>query len=435
MRTRTHLLAGAALVCLTAAAASGGASAQETTTSWKGAPQFQNETLTFKVRGRIYEDLVTQEVDVKGTSVGDLSTREVRLRTARLGVEGTYNGNWAYKVELNFNGRNGSTATSGEVEWEDVYLEYKPDDNSSVMVGNYKTISLEAITSSRYISFMERGPYNDIVDANRFMSLQGKVNGLNWTSAVAVVGNSANGNDTAVGNGTTTGPTNNAKERLGYTARFTYAPVDTDTDKVHLGLDTRYRDRGTEAAFNYQARPNTNYGARYISTGPIGERDTTVAGEFAWIHNNFSVQSEYANIAVDRVAQTGSGGGGVNLKTGYLFATWSPTGEMRRYEAAKGEFNRTRILNPMTAGGWGGLELGLRYDYADLTDLPATTTYASAGKYTGVTFGATWMPFTYVRFMANYTKGKNDLRVLPVGQVSKPDVDADTLQFRAQFDW
>jgi phosphate-selective porin OprO/OprP len=43
--------------------------------------------------------------------------------------------------------------------------------------------------------------------------------------------------------------------------------------------------------------------------------------------------------------------------------------------------------------------------------------------------GANWYPHPYVRFMANYTKSENDNKAIGA------DVDVDTLQFRAQFDF
>ena len=97
MKIKTSLCAGAALGVI-ALAIAGGAQAQDTTTAWKGAPQFQNDTLTYKVRGRVYEDFVHQEVDRQ--TGADFDANVTRLRTARLGVEGTWNANWAYKAEF-----------------------------------------------------------------------------------------------------------------------------------------------------------------------------------------------------------------------------------------------------------------------------------------------------------------------------------------------
>jgi len=399
----SRLGGGVAVGALLALGLSATAQAQETKTTWGGAPRLTNDSLTFKVRGRVYEDVVFQEVD---RAVGaDFSASSTRLRTARIGVEGTYSSNWAYKVEVNFPGR-------GETyEWEDIMLEYKPTDTSSIILGNFKTVSLENLTSSRYITFMERGPYNDVLDIGRVATAAVKFNGMNWTLSAAGTGNSVNSTDPAAGD-----------ERRGLNVRGTFAPIDTDTTKLHLGAWARKRSRGDEGGFNYQARNNTNFGARYISTGAIGDEDTTIALEGALVHKSFSVQAEWANVESDRIGA----GTDPDVKTWYAFASWFPTGEMRRYESKTGEFNRNKILNPTTAGGWGALELAVRYDSVELGGLP---TVATAGDYKAWTVGANWYPIPYVRFMANYSKAENDNRL------TANDVDVDTLQFRAQFDW
>ncbi|WP_312164910.1 porin [Phenylobacterium sp.] len=405
MKINTSLCAGAALGVL-ALAIAGGAQAQDTTTSWKGAPQFQNDSLTFKVRGRVYEDFVHQEVDRQ--TGADFEANVTRLRTARLGVEGTWNSNWAYKAEVTL------SSTGGTTQWEDLILEYKPTDNISIMAGNFKTVSFENISSSRYTTFMERGPFNDVLDIGRVMNVQVKANGENWTVAAAISGDSLNSADpTATANG--------GSEALGVNGRVTWAPINGDATKLHVGAWARYRDRQDQANFTYQARNNTNYGARYITTGAVGVSDKMVGLEGVFIQGPFSVQGEWATADVDRLANVSS-----NLKTYYVAGSWFVTGEMKNLDVKKGEWGRTKILNPVTSGGFGALELAVRYDNTDLTDfnVPAT-----AGEYSAWTLGANWYPHPYVRFMANYTKSENDNRAVGA------DVDVETLQFRAQFDF
>lgn len=404
MKLNTSLCAGAALGVLLLGATA--AQAQDTTTAWKGAPQWTNDTLTFKVRGRVYEDYVYQKVD-RQTGV-DFDASNTRLRTARIGVEGTWNANWAYKAEATL------SSTGGTTQWEDLILEYKPNDNLSIMAGNFKTVSFENIASSRYTTFMERGPFNDVLDIGRVMNIQVKANGENWTASVAVSGDSVNAADPAQG---ATG----GSEVLGVNGRVTWVPINDDERKLHVGAWARARDRQDQANFTYQARNNTNYGARYVSSGAVGVSDRMVGLEGIFIQGPFSVQGEWARADVDRLANLTS-----DFTTYYVAASWFVTGEMKNLDVKKGEWGRTKILNPMTSGGLGALELAARYDKIDLTDfnVPAT-----AGEYTAWTLGATWYPHPYVRFMANYTKSQNDNRAVGA------DVDVDTLQFRAQFDF
>jgi len=403
--TKTSLACGSALGALMALALTSGASAQETTTAWKGAPQFQNDSFTFKVRGRAYIDAVNQEVDREAGA--DYSSQVTRTRTVRLGVEGTWNQNWAYKAEVQVVG--------GSAAWEDLILEYKPTDSASIMIGNFKTLSLENVTSSRYTTFMERGAYNDVLGVGRVMTIAAKVNGENWTALAAVSGDSINSADpTVVGD-------DGGSEQSSIQARATWAPVMTDTNLVHLGVWARKRDRGDQSGFSYAVRNNTNYGAQFTSSGAIGDSDTQIAGEALWIAGPFSLQGEYANIDIDR-----TNGLDQNAKAYYVAASWYVTGEKRNMEVKKGELGRTKILNPVTAGGPGAIELAVRYDNTDLTDISGV---ATAGEYSAWTLGANWYPFPYVRFMANYTKSQNDNAAIG------SDVDVDTLQFRAQFDF
>jgi len=425
MNTKTTLVCGSALGALMALAMVSGAQAQETTTAWKGAPQFTNEGVAFKVRGRVLIDAVFQDVDRE--TGADFSTRAFRGRQVFIGVEGQLNNNFAYKVE-------GGAVNGGAWAWDDVVIEYKANETTSVMFGNIKAAGLENLTSTRFTTFMDRGPYGDMGPDSYLVSAVVKMNGFNWTATGAVQGDSLNNADVTAA--VTNAP--DVEERIGATARFSYAPILTDTNKVHLAAFARYRDHGSEAAFAYQTRPNTNFGNRYTNTGAIGDKDTTWGVEGAWVFNNFSVQGEYADIAVERFVGPGStsAGGDPNVKVGYVFASFWPTGEMRNYDATKGEFGRPKILSPVTAGGWGGVELGLRYDYADLTDAYDTATTvasrtlsADAGKYEAWTLGANYYPTPYVRFQANYTMGTQDSPV--VGR----DVDVNTFQLRAQLDF
>jgi phosphate-selective porin OprO/OprP len=423
MNTKTSLIGGAALACVLALGLSGAASAQDTTIKWSGAPRFTNDDATFKVRGRILLDAVFQSVD-KETGT-DFDTRSIRGRQVFLGVEGQINQSFAYKAE-------GGAVNGGAWAWDDVVLEWKVAETTSLMFGNIKAAGLENLTSTRFTTFMDRGPYGEIGPDSYVLSAVVKTNGPNWTATAAVQGDSINNADVTAN--VTNAP--DVKERVGVTGRVSFAPIMTDSDRVHLGAFARYRDHGNEAGFSYQTRPMTNFGNRYVTTGAIGNKDTTWGLEGAWMHSNFSVQGEYASIKVDRQISGASAGGDPTLNVGYAFVSWWPTGETRNYDATKGEFGRPKILNPINAGGTGGWELALRYDYADLTDAYKTASTAGsqtlsqdAGKYTSWTFGVNYYPIPYVRFMANYTKAKQDNPV--VGR----DVDVDQLQLRAQLDF
>jgi phosphate-selective porin OprO/OprP len=418
MRIKTSLVSGAALGVMLACGLGVAAHAQDNTTAWKGAPQWSNDDVYFKVRGRILLDAVFQDVDKDGGTSGDFDTSNVRGRQVFIGVEGKLNNYIAYKAE-------GGFVNGGTSSWDDVVLEVKPTETTSLLFGNVKVAGLENLTSTRFITFMDRGPYGDFGVDSYLVSAVAKYQGFNYSATLAVQGNSINTADVANAGA-------DSKERFGVTARGHWAPVNTDTDKLHVALSYRYRNRGDEALFNYTGRTTTAYsaGTTFYQTGGIGNRDKTIAVEGAWVHGPFSLQGEYSSIDVTRA---GTAGSDPTVKVGYAFASFWPTGETRNYNQVTGEFGRPKILNPITAGGWGGLELAVRYDFTDLKDAydtlkvkPATS---QAGEYTGWTLGANDYLTSYVRFQANYTDGKSDNIGL------NQDFDIKQFQLRAQLDF
>nr|WP_246347609.1 porin [Brevundimonas basaltis] len=357
-----------------------------------------------KLRGRVFADYVDQDVD---RAVGaDFRASEDRFRTARIGVQGTFGDQWSYVAEANF--------TNGESNWEDLYVQYAPGDHTAFTVGNFKSLSLENVTSARYTTFMERGPLNDLIDGGRVMTFAARTGGDNWSVTGGVHGDSVNA-----------GAPGDGDEQRGVFARAHFAPVVSDDTNIHLGVWARDRDRRDDTPFRYRVRNNTNFGDRYTDAGssPLGagDGDTAIGLEAAGVWRSFSLQGEWASIDADL-----TGGGSARADAYYVFASFFPTGEQRKYKAADGKFDRVSIREPLGKGGLGAVELGLRYDAADLTDFAGV---ATAGEYSAVTVGATWYPVSRVRFMANYTDAKNK------AQVAASDVDVQTLQFRAQFDF
>jgi phosphate-selective porin OprO/OprP len=418
MRNKTSLVSGAALGVMLACGLGVAAHAQDNTIAWKGAPQWTNDDVYFKVRGRILVDAVFQDVTRDGPG-GDFETSNERGRQVFLGVEGKLNNYIAYKAE-------GGAVNGGAWAWDDVVIEIKPTEATSLLFGNIKVAGLENLTSTRFTTFMDRGPYGDFGVDSYQLGVVGKYQGPNYSFTGGVQGGSINNPDVAIGANA------DSKERLVVTGRAHWAPIATDENKLHVALSYRYRNRGDEGAFAYTGRTNTAYsnGTTFYTTGGIGNRDKTLAFEGAWVHGPLSVQGEYSNIDVTRA---GTAGSDPTIKVGYAFVSFWPTGETRNYDQVAGEFKRPKILNPITAGGFGGLELALRYDFADLSDAydtlkvkPATS---QAGQYTGWTLGANYYPTAYVRFQANYTDGKSD----NVGL--NQDYAIKQFQLRAQLDF
>src|SRR5688500_16778687 len=128
----------------------------KTTPSLKGAPLYEDkdEGWSFKPRGRIQWDAgyVSNPDDNIITRNLGFNTRARRIR---LGAEGTIPGGFGYKFEMDF-----ANAATG---FGDVILTYAPKDKPyNFIIGNHETWNgLEQISSSRFISFLERAAFND----------------------------------------------------------------------------------------------------------------------------------------------------------------------------------------------------------------------------------------------------------------------------------
>ncbi len=426
MKLKTSLFSGAGVGIVLAFGLGATAQAQETTITWPGAARFANDQNLFKVRGRILVDAVFQDFDREAPTGIDEKTRNFRGRQAFLGVEGQLNSQWAYKAE-------GGWVNGGSPSWDDVVIEYKPVENASIMIGNVKSTGMENITSTRFLTFMERGPYANVADLDYYLGVVGRYWGPNWSVTGAVQGDKLNNPDVLASG---TPGVNDAKERLAEAVRVTFAPIVDDAQTVHFGASYRHRDHGSEAGFSYSFRPNTAIVPAGFITGAtnVAASDDTFTGEFAAFWNSFSVQGEYQHIRYDGMTTTAAGARQPDgkVKSGYAFVSWWPTGERRRYQVPTGDFGRPRILNPVTGGGWGAVELAARYDWVDLKGA-VNAAGVNPGTYKGYTLGANYYPFPYVRFMLNYTSGKQELP--NTAAITQNDLKMHVFQTRMQLDF
>ena len=228
-----------------AAAESAGGSDLDLKVKWKGAPEFTSgdgKKFKFKVRGRIMTDYNGIDQDERITGEGDISA--VELRRARLGVEGVVFYDWKYKFEIDFAG--------DEVAIKDAYLAYAnwwgAIDTSELRIGNqYVYTSLEQITSSRFITFLERAALTDAflpsVEADRQIGAAIVVGDEHWSFQTGAYGASV-----GEGNGIP-GQEEFDNDKLALSVRGTVAPINREVNGVHqvvhLGASFRHRDAGT----------------------------------------------------------------------------------------------------------------------------------------------------------------------------------------------
>lgn len=326
------------------------------------------------------------------------------VRRARIGVKGDIVGGFDYKMELEF--------ADNSVEITDAILGYDAGD-VSLTIGQHNNFQgLEELTSSRFISFMERAAFTDAFGFQRRVGLSAEYS----KGAVLAQGGIFTDNIDNLD------ASNNS---WGGDARVVFAPRLGGT-QLHFGGSLHYRDfNDAQDSVRYRQRPQVHFtDTRFISTGNIsGDSEVGYGLEMIAINGPFHATGETFWQQVRRP-------GGLPDPTffgGYAEVGYFLTGgDSRTYKG--GKFDRIKPKNPVGKGGFGAVQVNARYDYLDLND---------AGLIGGTqnSFGVSlvWTPTDYTRFMANYWRNQYHDAAIRAG--TDRDYGVDSFGVRAQFDF
>ena len=387
---------------------------------WKGAPELSSADgkFKFKVRGRVMTDYNGINQDESITGADDISA--VELRRARLGFEGVVFADWKYKFEVDFAG--------DASEIKDAYLAYDFG-KFELRAGNFYTFnSLEQVTSSRFITFMERAAFTEAFFLDRQIGAALLGGGEHWSIQTGVYGAPAGEQETFW------------TDEMAATVRGTVAPINNDTTVLHMGASYRHRDagelRGSGATdlFEYRARAaDLHLADRFVDTPDIATSDDLFVLEGAFVWKSFSVQGEYAQLRAD--VEPAIGDIRTNYDGWYVDASWFLTGEMRNYEADSGEFGRAKVKNPVFggSGGWGAWQVAGRYDVINLSDEATAITLAGVsctecGEQKTWLVGVNWWLTDYTALKLNVTQSEVEGGVNDGAEITG-------LGLRAQVDW
>lgn len=358
---------------------------------------FDNQ-FSFELGGRLMIDTAYYDESVNNLGSG------TELRRARIEAEGIIYENWAYEFAVDFSGT--------DADIKDAYLQYRNLWPGKLTLGHFKEpFSLEELTSSRYITFMERALINEIAPG-RNIGVGYHTYDENWTAAFGVFGESFDDDVEAEGD-----------EGYGLTTRFTYSPVHKDSNAVHFGVAISIRKPDDDAEIKLDARPESHLtDVKYINTGKITNIDNIQKSglEFAWVKGPFSIQSEVMTIGLVRKG----GNEDLSFNGFYVYSSWFLTGESRKYKYKKASFGRIKPINKK--GAW---ELAVRYSSLDLND-----GNISGGEEDNITLGINFYINPQLRVMANYIMVNNDLNADDDGDVMGSD-DVNLLQLRLQADF
>lgn len=361
---------------------------------------------SLKIGGRIMNDWAIYSTDSDTPdayrSIGD----GTEFRRARLYMEGEVYKNIKYKAQYDFAGQ--------DADFKDVYIELKKIPTlGNLRIGHFKEpMSLEELTSSKYLTFMERSLPNVFTQGrNTGFQIANTFTDRRATAAVGVfrdVGDSGNGFG--------------KNSDYNVTARITALPWYEDKGKklVHVGFGYTHEFRDNDSDIRYRARPEAHLGPRFVDTRSFrAEGIDYFNPELAAVYGPFSLQGEYIVTEVNSDGYDDPSFDGAYIY-GSVFLT---PGDYRRYKTSSGAFDRVKPANDLSwsGGGYGAIEAAFRYSNLNLSD-----GMIQGGTLSNFTAGLNWYLNPNFRFMLNYVHADAWRRT---------GFEADIIQMRAQVDF
>ncbi len=320
--------------------------------------------MTMELGGRI--DAIYTYYDEDNVDLGS----GTEFRRVRLFAQGDIADDWQYKSQIDFAGNDASL--------KDAYIRYTGWDFARITVGQFKQEqSLEALTSSKYITFIEKAMVTSLYPDRRIALGMAGDSGP-WHYAASVFGDQE-------------GVDGDNSEGLGVAGRLTWGPRVGDS-QLHIGGSVNWQDP-TGDRWRVRVRPETHQtSTRLVDTGTLEQVDdiVTYGVEGAWVLGPWSVQGEWLQQSINRED------GDLDepdLSGWYAYTSWFLTGETRAYK--NGMFARTKATD-----AW---EIAVRYSTLDLEDGDI-----QGGEETNWTFGVNYYVNPYLRFQLNYVMADAD---------------------------
>ncbi len=371
---------------------------------------------SFSLGGRImydmdfYDGLYNSGFDstdpTESGNLGDDSS-EAEFRRTRLEMKGSVAKNWAYEFVVDID--------EGDAEIDTGYIAYKGFSFADIKLGRLKApFGLEELTSSKWISTIERSPTTEIGFLSGKPSFQLALHGyaadrVFWQAAIIDEDNEEE----------------EGKDAYSIAARVGSHFGLGENGFMHLAASYATRDFGDGGSNQFRSRMGVHTTGR-VTAGTFGVDDADQFGlEAASVFGPFSLQGEYrmADFDADDDAANGSD---VDLDGYYLQASYFLTGEQRGYKGQDGKFDKIKPKGPR--GAW---ELVAKYEDgevdADLTPEDA--------EYELLTIGVNWYANNNLKFMLNYLDADTD-GFTSIGNESLDAIgeeDGSAVSLRAQY--
>ncbi len=318
----------------------------------------------FEVNGRIMFDLDSFDGTHNVSNNGDTGTQN-EIRRSRIAVTSQLNKEWKAKIQVDYND------AKAEASLKDAYIQRKGEVATLTVGKHHEPMGLEELTSSKYISTIERAMVTDAFAPSRNMgvSLKGGNKNFMWAGGVFESGtDSENDND----------------QTYAFTGRLVYAPINEKGNLLHFGAAASLRDLGGQD-FKVNARAEVHTADKIIKSATTAADDMTIFGlEAATVQGAFSAQAEY--YSADISAEIGED---TDYDGYYIMGSYFLTGESRPYK--NGSFGK--IKPNLDTGAW---ELVGRYSALNASD---NGTGIDAENFS---LGLNYYLNANMRFMANY---------------------------------
>ena len=304
------------------------------------------------------------------------------VRRVRLFSSGTMYQNVEYKLQLDF--------ANKDVSWKDIFIQINklPLTKGSLRIGHFKEpLRLEVLTSSKYITFMERSLSNTFLPERN--------SGVMYNTNIA--------NKISLQAGVFSNGYNFGNELWNYNinvnGRITYLAINNENQLLHLGLASSKR-KSSNHTYGFSTRAENHLGTKLLQPEFTDVDETNILGaEIAYVRNRLSLQGEYLRTTVSLTPEMELYSTEYELNGYYGQVSYFLTGESRPYKSSYAGFNRVKPNNNYGSNGNGAIELVARISKMDLSN-------AEKGILDSKTIGVNWYLNPNTRVMFNYVMGK-----------------------------
>ena len=331
----------------------------------------------------------------------------VSVRRARFALKAEMWKNWFAEFDIDF--------AYNEVEIKDMYLGYKFSDHVSVQAGHFKEpMSMERLTSSRYLSSNERPMPVEMFAGGRRLGLAVTAWGEHWWASGGVFGQQID---------IIQKERNRGSDGFGFTGRVAFSPINTGESTIHVGGYATWRKPDAageeDRLVEFRSFPESRTDRRRFVRAEIPNVNhyATYGVELGGKWRDLLVHGEYIFTSLSRYRRNGDAK--MDLKNAefvgwYASVSYMLRGGQRLYSPEDAEFG------PMERVAKGGnLEVVGRVSHVNLNDFHEASSVITGGSAYAYSFNLNWYPVRNILFGLNYTFMDNDKYADDKGNILK----------------